>query len=352
MEDIINSQIVSTSVTCFSQQTISASAPGTPFPVGQTGIDPIVSTSSYVDSHGPPAYTSGRSPSGNYGMISRQESSQVLNSPLSAPNTPLHPGGNLAAQQRNITPSVLSPGSGMQWRSPAHQQFYNSGQQLRPGMNPREPLAMQNRYPHPASSQPMRQQAQPPAAGTMARPQGPANGMMQRAYAPQTGYIGEAAQSGMMMMETGAGTTATSGQQQMFVSSPMISGSGHALSQSGPMSGPPNMPVPTPTPATTNTVEEPSIQGGNKRINYKKWAEDEQLGDHASIASILYANISCPELKINFPDFPQRTKEIQKIWRRLSVEERNKWVVSRINQQWKITHAYSTHFYLKLANGP
>lgn len=66
----------------------------------------------------------------------------------------------------------------------------------------------------------------------------------------------------------------------------------------------------------------------SRRINYHKWEEDERLGGQSTIAPVLHANISHPTLRGQYPEFTVRAKEISKLWRRLSSEERGTWVVS------------------------
>lgn len=66
----------------------------------------------------------------------------------------------------------------------------------------------------------------------------------------------------------------------------------------------------------------------SRRINYNKWEEDERLGDHSTIAPVLHANVSHPTLRQHVPQFAARAKEMNKLWRRLSSEERGTWVVS------------------------
>lgn len=67
----------------------------------------------------------------------------------------------------------------------------------------------------------------------------------------------------------------------------------------------------------------------SRRINIVKWEEDERLGDHATIALILHANIMHPMLREQYSDFKVRAREINKLWRRLSGEERSSYVVSQ-----------------------
>ncbi|XP_076338000.1 LOW QUALITY PROTEIN: histone-lysine N-methyltransferase 2C-like [Tachypleus tridentatus] len=60
--------------------------------------------------------------------------------------------------------------------------------------------------------------------------------------------------------------------------------------------------------------------------NVLKWESDEALGDKATISSILYTNINMPQLKIEYPNWPDRAKQIAKIWRSLPSEKRQLFV--------------------------
>ena len=58
-----------------------------------------------------------------------------------------------------------------------------------------------------------------------------------------------------------------------------------------------------------------------------KWAEDEKLGDKASTAAVLYSNTHHPDLQQKYPEFNDRAKQINKLWRKLCPEDRVQWVV-------------------------
>ena len=44
------------------------------------------------------------------------------------------------------------------------------------------------------------------------------------------------------------------------------------------------------------------------------WKSDEQLGDRATIANILYANINYKSLREDYPNWKERLVQIQKVW--------------------------------------
>uniref|UniRef100_A0A1I8IKJ0 PHD finger protein 10 n=1 Tax=Macrostomum lignano TaxID=282301 RepID=A0A1I8IKJ0_9PLAT len=56
-----------------------------------------------------------------------------------------------------------------------------------------------------------------------------------------------------------------------------------------------------------------------------RWLEDEALGDKATVAPVLYANQVQPAMRLEIPDPMERFKTINKTWRKLPPEERNKW---------------------------
>ena len=63
-----------------------------------------------------------------------------------------------------------------------------------------------------------------------------------------------------------------------------------------------------------------------------KWEFDETLGDQATIGMILYANQNHANLKIEYPIWVDRIKQIAKIWKNLTDDERQPYVkVAREN---------------------
>ena len=64
-----------------------------------------------------------------------------------------------------------------------------------------------------------------------------------------------------------------------------------------------------------------------------KWEFDETLGDQATIGMILYANQNHANLKIEYPIWVDRIKQIAKIWKNLTDDERQPYVkVARENR--------------------
>ena len=65
-----------------------------------------------------------------------------------------------------------------------------------------------------------------------------------------------------------------------------------------------------------------------------KWEVDEPLGDDATIAPVLYANMTQPNLRIDFPDWKFREKQIQKFWRRMTADEKKPYLdLAKENRQ-------------------
>ena len=73
----------------------------------------------------------------------------------------------------------------------------------------------------------------------------------------------------------------------------------------------------------TNMSETSSEQlDSDESKNYKRYEVDEVLGDQARIAAVLYANKKHPNLKYEYPENVARMKQIHKLWRKASQEDR------------------------------
>lgn len=66
--------------------------------------------------------------------------------------------------------------------------------------------------------------------------------------------------------------------------------------------------------------ETESVTQGQK--NFLKWEAEEALGAFATISPVLYANMKQPNLKNEYPVWSDRLKQITKIWRGLSSDQR------------------------------
>ena len=68
-------------------------------------------------------------------------------------------------------------------------------------------------------------------------------------------------------------------------------------------------------------------EGGNSRRKILKWECDEELGSNATISAILYCNMNHPELRTQYPEWSERVKRIAKLWRSLSSDEKQPYLV-------------------------
>uniref|UniRef100_A0A8C9RDT7 Histone-lysine N-methyltransferase 2C n=1 Tax=Scleropages formosus TaxID=113540 RepID=A0A8C9RDT7_SCLFO len=64
----------------------------------------------------------------------------------------------------------------------------------------------------------------------------------------------------------------------------------------------------------------------NAQRNTLKWEKEETLGEAATVAPVLYTNVNFPNLKEEFPDWSTRVKQIAKLWRKASSQERAPYV--------------------------
>nr|XP_033787549.1 histone-lysine N-methyltransferase 2C isoform X5 [Geotrypetes seraphini] len=119
---------------------------------------------------------------------------------------------------------------------------------------------------------------------------------------------------------------------------PMPSGPG--LGNFSSMIQPPYADTRTKNPAFTQmmndhnnswTAPAPVIEGegdtmSNSQRSTLKWEKEEVLGEMATVAPVLYTNINFPNLKEDFPDWATRVKQIAKLWRKASSQERAPYV--------------------------
>ena len=82
--------------------------------------------------------------------------------------------------------------------------------------------------------------------------------------------------------------------------------------------------------AVVNSV---STLASSARDPLFKWESDETLGDQATYGMILYANQNHSNLKIEYPIWVDRIKQIAKIWKNLTDDKRQPYVkVARENR--------------------
>ncbi|XP_044280541.1 histone-lysine N-methyltransferase 2C isoform X5 [Varanus komodoensis] len=87
------------------------------------------------------------------------------------------------------------------------------------------------------------------------------------------------------------------------------------------MGDPTNSWVPSATP-----LENEGDTMSNAQRSTLKWEKEEALGEMATVAPVLYTNINFPNLKEEFPDWTTRVKQIAKLWRKASSQERAPYV--------------------------
>ncbi|VDK26652.1 unnamed protein product, partial [Anisakis simplex] len=65
-----------------------------------------------------------------------------------------------------------------------------------------------------------------------------------------------------------------------------------------------------------------------ERVNQatERWEEDEPLGERATKAAVLYANVNYPEWKKQYPEWCERVKHIHRMWRSLDANSRQEYV--------------------------
>ncbi|XP_016052433.1 PREDICTED: histone-lysine N-methyltransferase 2C isoform X1 [Miniopterus natalensis] len=89
-----------------------------------------------------------------------------------------------------------------------------------------------------------------------------------------------------------------------------------------PMAGDPN---------SSWTSSAPPVEGESDTMSSAqrstlKWEKEEALGEMATVAPVLYTNMNFPSLKDEFPDWTTRVKQIAKLWRKASSQERAPYV--------------------------
>ncbi|KAM3929072.1 histone-lysine N-methyltransferase 2C isoform 2-T2 [Leptodactylus fuscus] len=78
------------------------------------------------------------------------------------------------------------------------------------------------------------------------------------------------------------------------------------------------------TPAPVMETEGDTMS--NAQRSTLKWEKEEALGEMATVAPVLYTNVNFPNLKDEFPDWSTRVKQIAKLWRKASSQERAPYV--------------------------
>ncbi|XP_051738984.1 histone-lysine N-methyltransferase 2C isoform X6 [Ctenopharyngodon idella] len=92
----------------------------------------------------------------------------------------------------------------------------------------------------------------------------------------------------------------------------------------GDVIGPWASPVPVPGSVPPSEVETDTMS--NAQRSTLKWEKEETLGEMATVAPVLYTNMNFPNLRDEFPDWATRVKQIAKLWRKASSQERAPYV--------------------------
>ncbi|XP_052398391.1 histone-lysine N-methyltransferase 2C isoform X6 [Carassius gibelio] len=92
----------------------------------------------------------------------------------------------------------------------------------------------------------------------------------------------------------------------------------------GDVIGPWASPVPVPGSGPPTVVETDTMS--NAQRSTLKWEKEETLGEMATVAPVLYTNMNFPNLQDDFPDWATRVKQIAKLWRKASSQERAPYV--------------------------
>ncbi|XP_053350621.1 histone-lysine N-methyltransferase 2C isoform X4 [Clarias gariepinus] len=90
------------------------------------------------------------------------------------------------------------------------------------------------------------------------------------------------------------------------------------------MAGPWSAPVPMHGPAAPAEPETDAMSSAQRST--LKWEKEETLGEMATVAPVLYTNVNFPNLREEFPDWSTRVKQIAKLWRKASAQERAPYV--------------------------
>ncbi|KAM9332683.1 histone-lysine N-methyltransferase 2C-like [Pholidichthys leucotaenia] len=86
-------------------------------------------------------------------------------------------------------------------------------------------------------------------------------------------------------------------------------------------------PAPGPVPSNQSVPEDGEVDGlSTAQRSMLKWEKEEPLGELATVAPVLYCNTNFPQLRQQYPDWPTRVKQIAKLWRKASTEDRAPYV--------------------------
>ncbi|XP_051970833.1 histone-lysine N-methyltransferase 2C-like [Xyrauchen texanus] len=83
---------------------------------------------------------------------------------------------------------------------------------------------------------------------------------------------------------------------------------------------------PVPMPGSVHPPEAEADTMSNAQRSTLKWEKEETLDEMATVAPVLYTNMNFPNLRDEFPDWATRVKQIAKLWRKASSQERAPYV--------------------------
>ncbi|XP_040921273.1 histone-lysine N-methyltransferase 2C isoform X2 [Toxotes jaculatrix] len=98
---------------------------------------------------------------------------------------------------------------------------------------------------------------------------------------------------------------------------------------------PPEVPAPAPPPGPgpglASANQAPAGEGEQDVLSTAqrgmlKWEKEETLGELATVAPVLYCNTNFPRLREQYPDWSTRVKQIAKLWRKASSQDRAPYV--------------------------
>lgn len=99
--------------------------------------------------------------------------------------------------------------------------------------------------------------------------------------------------------------------------------SGPTSSMPGPA---PSMQASNQAPAAAAAPESEQDALSTAQRGMLKWEKEEPLGELATVAPVLYCNVKFPQLREQYPDWEARKKQISKLWRKASSQDRAPFV--------------------------
>ncbi|XP_069368224.1 histone-lysine N-methyltransferase 2C-like isoform X3 [Paralichthys olivaceus] len=118
-----------------------------------------------------------------------------------------------------------------------------------------------------------------------------------------------------------------------FLNTPMMTSGAQAPAgfRMPPTGGPVLNASTGPAPVLTSTNQQSAGEGAQDVMSTAqrgmlKWEKEETLGELATVAPVLYCNTNFPQLREQHPDWSTRVKQIAKLWRKASSQDRAPFV--------------------------